>query len=130
MREPKPRRPRGGVVRPLERGEHLFPRGVGDLVRVRGERRPAEVGQALHALEMALRLAMGRESGGLVPEGEYRSVMRALQRLTVATIESHGVRYDIRQPLPQKAYRAFQALGLRPPDRVLRRVTSIERGTV
>ena len=67
-----------------------------------------------YVLEMALRQALG---GGVVaPEGQYREVLRDLEKVTVATLRSNNGRiHKLRTPLQGRAHEAYRALGLRPP---------------
>ena len=72
-----------------------------------------------YALEMALRQAMADEHGGILNEHDYHAVMTDLGQLSVATLIQGEKRYEIRSQLGGRAFEAFQAVGLRPPPRVL-----------
>ena len=52
-----------------------------------------------HALDMALRRAMGQQHGGLLSEQDYHAAMTDLGKLTVATLIQAETHYEIRSQL-------------------------------
>jgi hypothetical protein len=83
--------------------------------RIRGH---LEVCFLAYVLEMVFRRALGR--GTVAPEGVYRETLRELERVTTVTLVStSGKEYTVRTPIEGEAYTAYQALGIKPPPRVL-----------
>ena len=73
-----------------------------------------------YALEMALRQALSGKKGAIVSETDYHEVMQDLGRLAVGTLVSaDGRSFLQRTPLQGRAYEAFAAVGMRPPERLM-----------
>ena len=73
-----------------------------------------------YALEMALRQALGKTAHSIASEADYHEILQDLGHLGVGRIvTTDGRTYHQRTPLKGRAYEAFAAVGLRPPDRVL-----------
>ena len=80
-------------------------------------------------LSLILKTALKKKLHKLAPDALYCDVMDKVNQIKVVQLTLDDLKATVRTELPDGAYKAFQAVGVRPPDRVIR-LEKIAKGEV